>query len=75
MRNVFRRGIGEDDTRETQLSNWKENCTYESKASNKPNRNQSKFLLSLIPFRAYKADKDQKGSWHTFTLNSGVVKL
>ena len=32
-------------------------------------------LLSLHPFQAYKTDKAQKGNWHTFTLNSGVVKL
>ncbi len=44
-------------------------------AVNKPNNNQSEVLLSLNPFQAYKTDKAQKGIWHTFTLNSGVVKL
>jgi len=45
------------------------------RAANKPNNNQSIVLLFLNPFQAYKTDNAQKGSWQTFTLNSGVVKL
>ena len=44
-------------------------------AANIPNNNQSIVLLYLKPFQKYKTDKVQKGNWHTFTLNSGVVKL
>ena len=40
-----------------------------------PSNNQSVVLLFLNPLQAYKTDKAQKGSWQTFTLNSGVVKL
>ena len=45
------------------------------RAANKPNNNQSIVLLFLNPFQQYKTVKAQKGNWHTFTLNSGVVKL
>ena len=42
---------------------------------NKPISNQSTVLLSLKPFHKYKTVNAQKGIRHTFTLNSGVVKL
>ena len=45
------------------------------KAEKKPKRIQSTFLLKFIPFQKKYTDNAQKGSWLTFTLNSGVVKL
>ena len=45
------------------------------KAEKIPSNIQSIFLLKFIPFQKKYIDNAQKGSWLTFTLNSGVVKL
>ena len=45
------------------------------KAEKTPNNVQSINLFKFIPLQKKYTDSAQKGSWLTFTLNSGVVKL
>ena len=45
------------------------------KVEKTPNNIQSIFLFKFKPLQKKYTDSAQKGSWLTFTLNSGVVKL